>query len=47
MLAGMKCEAFPDGIPEEIWTGENPHTEAVDGDGGLRYEPMEDPSQGG
>lgn len=33
------CEAFPMGIPEEILSGDNPHTEPVEGDGGLTYKP--------
>ena len=33
------CAAFPDGIPEEIWQGRNPHAEAFPGDHGIRYEP--------
>lgn len=35
------CEAFPKGIPEEIMSGNNKHTESVDGDNGLTYEPLE------
>ncbi len=31
------CEAFPDGIPHEIWNGSNQHTEAFPGDHGLRF----------
>ena len=31
------CEAFPDGIPQDIHTGEFDHTEPHDGDHGLRY----------
>ena len=34
------CKAFPapDGIPDEIWNGHNPHVTAVDGDQGIRFE---------
>ena len=32
------CEAFPDGIPEEIAYGDNKHTGPVKGDHGIRYE---------
>lgn len=31
------CKAFPDGIPHEIWSGSNQHTEAFPGDHGLRF----------
>lgn len=34
----LKCAAFPDGIPEEILTGEVSHTEPYDGDNGIQYE---------
>ena len=27
-----RCKAFPEGIPMEIWMGENPHTEPYLGD---------------
>lgn len=33
-----QCKAFPDGIPMEIWMGENPHTEAYPGDQGIQFE---------
>ena len=32
------CTAFPDGIPAEIVTGRNMHTEPYPGDGGIQYE---------
>ena len=32
-----KCEAFPKGIPDEIWGGENNHTEPYDDDKGIRF----------
>lgn len=34
------CNAFPDGIPEEILTGEHDHTESFDGDNGITFEPL-------
>lgn len=33
------CRAFPTGIPEDVLAGRNDHTQPIDGDGGLRYEP--------
>lgn len=42
-LVGQRCMAFPEGIPDDIWTGRNPHTEPVDGDHGIRYEPLGEP----
>jgi len=32
------CAAFPAGIPDEIWKGENPHVLPVDGDHGIRFQ---------
>lgn len=32
-----KCEAFPDGIPREIMSGEHDHTEPFPNDNGLRF----------
>jgi len=37
-LGLLECEAFPYGIPEDILTGEFDHTEAYEGDNGLRFE---------
>ena len=31
------CRAFPDGIPEDIWTGADPHTKPHDGDKGILF----------
>jgi len=35
------CEAYKEGIPEEVFLGEHDHTEPFPGDGGTRYEPIE------
>lgn len=32
-----RCEAFAR-IPDEIWQGDNDHTEPYEGDGGVRFE---------
>lgn len=41
-IFGDVCEAFPGGgIPPDILSGENDHRKPVDGDGGIRYEPVE------
>jgi len=38
--AFRQCDAFPsqDGIPVEIWNGDNPHTSPFPGDGGMQFE---------
>jgi len=35
-----QCTAFPDEIPDEIWSGDNPHTEPFDGDNGITFEKL-------
>jgi hypothetical protein len=32
------CDAFPDGIPEEIWKGDNDHHKPYSGDHGTQFE---------
>jgi hypothetical protein len=32
------CKAFPDGIPYNIWLGENNHKKPYPGDHGIRFE---------
>ena len=34
------CGAFPDGIPVEIWKGDNKHTESYPGDHGIQFEQL-------
>ncbi|MBE0418183.1 MAG: hypothetical protein IBX63_10500 [Coriobacteriia bacterium] len=36
----LACEAFPDGIPDDILMGFD-HRKPYEGDGGVRYEPRE------
>lgn len=40
-LEGLTCDAYPDGIPIEIITGENDHREPYSGDHGIQFEPLE------
>lgn len=35
------CDAFPDGIPTGIATGQHDHTEPFPGDNGIRFEPID------
>jgi hypothetical protein len=42
---GLTCDAFPDGIPDEIIMGDSDHRKPVKGDHGLQFEPVESESQ--
>ncbi len=35
------CEAFPAGIPDLIWIGDEPHFEAFEGDNGMQFDPFD------
>jgi hypothetical protein len=35
----VTCKAFPQGIPDEIFTYGNPHIEPINGDNGIQFEP--------
>ena len=37
----LTCDAFPDGIPEAVLTGEHDHRDPYPGDRGVRYEPLD------
>lgn len=32
------CKAYPDGIPEKIWSGDHTHRVSFEGDNGIQYE---------
>ncbi len=34
-----RCDAFPDQIPEKMWSGKSRHCEPFPGDRGVRFEP--------
>lgn len=36
-ISERACSAFPDGIPLEIWNGQNDHKSPYPGDNGIRF----------
>ena len=39
-IKGPSCEAFPAGIPDEIWTNRFDHRQPHGGDHGLQWSPL-------
>ena len=39
--AELGCKAFPNGIPEAIRSGKRKHTQPIEGDHGIQFEPVE------
>ena len=37
---GLKCAAFPNGIPKAVITNEYDHRESHPGDHGIQFEPL-------
>lgn len=38
----MRCIAFSEGIPKDVFYGKTPHLRHMDGDHGYKYEPISD-----
>lgn len=43
-IKDQTCEAFPEGIPFVVLTGQHKHQIAIPGDQGIQYEKMEESS---
>ena len=39
---GLRCAAFPDGVPNEIYVSAADHRQPFAGDQGIRFEPVDD-----
>lgn len=43
-LQNKQCKAFPEGIPEVLWSGDNLHRTPYEGDNGVLYSPKPTPT---
>jgi len=39
---GIRCTAFPDGVPDGIYLSAADHRQPFEGDRGIRFEPIEE-----
>ena len=37
-VAGQRCEAYPSGIPDALWTNQVDHTQPYEDDDGLQFQ---------
>lgn len=46
LVGGVRCKAYPGGIPREILRGNHDHREPFAGDGGMRFDPIKGGTDG-